>query len=842
MVRSRRGQATLLLVSIISVIASIFLMSSADVFNRDYKFKTRDFDQVLLNEAVISTFSVMEAALARRMWEPPLGPDCLRMNEFNAEGEFANGLKWNVESVYNFKTKNYEMVASGQYNGLKAVFKKRVKVLDVSDYLLFSGSEQQVNLNRRYDPKLPSGLIARDRRVYIRGPLQVYSHNHRPNAVNWSGSPATWPTEFGTVVQGDRIQVGGGISYSPVAIHRANDPAVPASWMLGPYASAWGSPMANYAQYGAGYLLMTRDYVKAQTLLQQVSTEAAGPYTKSSVAREVYPIALFGGTPPLLAWQAADSGSYFNNPDRQVILEYGYAGVNNFGVRGNFTCIMKNGGKRCSDSRDFPKGFDAWRRDAGLDGTLFTADAEEIPSPRLSWDNLDALEKDAQQCGLVVTAPQNSYEDCQIWDARFMQSHALGAAPTCMKTSSIDMEAVTLNNFNPGHYSDPSLKERLPRRVIYLKTPTEIQQTSSRGLMVGSLSDPVARRNLSLWVVSEDMLAFKGYQADTTSPTDINMNKIREVVFNKDASTGVALPSLNIVALSPERIHLFSPFYKPLGRSQFDSQWPASGGKIRPEKHIVSDAERNEEDGFKYGFRKFTIAGVSVITSSKVDSSYPFFLRGVWSAGEDSSASQGPRNQCMLSQAGVPFEKRIPTEHISFNAKIPSYAGGANSPAPPPGSRFYGSKQSISNYYHPDVFIEQQRLISTSLQESEVTLTGVRVHVDFDPTTPPGKRDLSDLKYLPQDQHSYTLYDMSHKHLQWDLPHYYNETPPLTSCHPDNLKFRLKGEGEDFDVWVFTPMVNSGRYLFTQDSPADTYRNIGSLVGVEQPVLETQAH
>lgn len=842
MVLSRHGQATLLLVSIISVIASIFLMSSVDVFNRDYKFKTRDFDQVLLNEAVISTFSVMEAALARRMWEPPLGPDCLRMNQFSAEGEFVNGLKWNVQSVYNFKTKNYEMVASGEYNGLKAVFKKRIKVLDVSDYLLFSGSEQQVNLNRRYDPHLPSGLIARDRRVYIRGPLKVYTHNKRTEATNWSGSPSTWPTEFGTVVQGDRIQVGGGISYSAVPIYKANDPAVPASWMLGPYASAWGAPVTHFAQYGAGYLVMTRDYSKAQTLLQQVSTGATGPYTKGSVANEVYPIALFGGTPPLLAWQAADSGTYFNNPDRQSILEYSYAGANNFGVRGNFTCIMKNGGKRCSDSRDFPKGFDAWRTDAGLDGTLFTADAEEIPSPRLSWDNLNALEKDAQQCGVVISAPQNSYEDCQIWDGRFMQSHAAGGAPHCMRTSSIDMEALSLNNFNAGHYSNPALKERLPRRVIYLKTPAEIRQTSSRGLMAGSLSDPVARRNLALWVVSEDMLAFKGYQANTTSPTENNLNQFREVVFNKDVSTGAPLPPLSVVVLSPEKIHLLSPFYKPLGRTQFESQWPASGGKIRPVNHIVSDAERNEEDGFKYGFRKFTIEGVSVITSSKVDSSYPFFLRGVWSAGLDSSASQGPRNQCMLSQAGVPFEKRDPSESIASFAKIPAHAGAMNSPAPPPGSRFYGSKQSISHYYHPDVFIRQQESMGGYVQESEVTLTGVRVHVDFDPTTPAGKRSLSELSYYPQDQHSYTLYDLSHKHLQWDLPFYFNEVPALTACHPDNFKFRLKGEGEDFDIGVFSPMVNSGRYLFTQDSPGDTYRNIGSLVGVEQPVLETQAH
>lgn len=842
MVRYRHGQATLLLVSIISVIASIFLMSSADVFNRDYKFKTRDFDQVLLNEAVISTFSVMEAALARRMWEPPLGPDCLRMNEFSADGEFSNGLKWNVKSNYNFKTKNYEMLASGQYNGLKAVFKKRVKVLDVSDYLLFSGSEQQVNLSRRYDPNVPSGLIARDRRVYIRGPLQIYTHNHRPNAVNWSGSPATWPTEFGTVIQGDRIQVGGGISYSQVAIHKPNNPADPASAMIGPYAAAWGDPINFFGQYGAGYLLITRDYTKAQSLLSQVSTGAMGPYTKASVAREVYPTALFGGAPPLLAWQATDNGTYFNNPDRDSILYYSYADSNNFGVRGNFTCIAKGGGKKCSDSRDFPKGFEAWRRDAGLEGTLFAADAEEIPSPRLSWDNLDALEKDAQLCGVVVSTPQNSYEDCQIWDSRFMSSHATGGAPGCLRVSSIDMEALNLNNFNPSHYSDPALKERLPRRVIYLKTPAEVRQTSHRGLMAGSISDPVARKNLSLWIVSEDMLALRGYQANTTSPTENNINRLREVVFNKDTSTGSALPPLNIVALSPERVHLLSPFYKPLSRNQFDRQWPASGGKIRPVNHIVSDAERNEEDGFKYGFRKFTIENVSLITSSQVNSSSPFFLRGVWSAGLDSSASQGPRNQCMLSLAGVPFEKNTPAESISMYAKVPSYAGNFNSPAPPSGSRFYGTKNSISQYYHPDVFIRQQEAMGGHVQESEVTLTGVRVHVNFDEATPTGKRNLGTLTYFPADRHSYTLYDLSHKHLQWDLPYYFNPAPALTPCTPSAFKFRAKGAGDDFDTGVFSPTVNSGSYLFTQDSPGDEYRNIGSLVGVEQPVLETQAH
>ncbi|MEK2644433.1 hypothetical protein [Bdellovibrio sp. BCCA] len=846
----KKGQTTILLVSVLSIIGSIFILTSADIFKRDYTFKTRDFDQVLLNEATISSFAVMEAALARRLWDPPPDNQCLKAENFETEGSFPNGLTWKVTATYNYSTKNYELLARGEYAGLKAVFKKRIKVLDVSDYLLFSGNNQNVSLERLYGATSPSALIARDRRIYVKGLLQLGGNIHRPNPeLDWNGSPAGWPAEFGTIIQGDRVQLAGGIEYRLHAVPEPNPGQGNLTALLAPYAYPWGTKPKYHPQFGPGYAIITKDLQKATDLESQVKTGSPVPQTQASVSKEIYPIALFSGNPPLEAWSATDSGGYFNNPDRYSIFNYAYAGLNNYGVRADYTCFAKDGAnqKHCSNSEDFPNGFANWRRNAGLEGVLFTKDAEEIPAPKMSWDNLEALEEDAKQCGIVISNPTNTYSDCDIWDQRFVTKYASqGAGLACSSTSRINLDSIGLSNFNVADLSDPSKKDRLLRRIVYLKVPSEIAQTDARGLMMSALPNNIPRKNLSLWIVSEDTLALRGFQQDLTSPLNSDPQRLREVAFNQDISTPVPAAqkaSLPLVILSPEQIHLLSPQYQPLTPSRLHQMWPSSSGKIHPINHNLTDT-RYEDDGFKYGYRKFILNNIGIITGSNVSATKPFYLRGLWS-GPDSSADQLPSNLCMINTGGYTLEPSSTSQPFVITAKIPPYHSMANSPIPPKGSNYYGGNNNdFPRIYYPEVFWKQRGLTS-SREESEVYFTGIRIHLSFDSATPPGKRDISSPSHLGSESRytDYNAFDLSHKTYTWDSPSYYQGVPQGTSCMPSNMAYRVPSSPTDlFDIRAATPSVNNGRYIFIQSSPALNYRDVGSIVGVEQPILEAQSN
>ncbi|MDG0814966.1 hypothetical protein [Bdellovibrio svalbardensis] len=841
----RRGQATLLIVSVLCVVGVIVLMSSLDVFTKDYNYKSTDFDQVLLDEATSSSFAVMESALSRRLWEPPPDGSCLKAATFNVTGTLPSGVTWKVDTTFNFTTKNFEMTATGKYRNLTSIFKKRVKVLDVSDYLLFSGSTNPVSINRGYNEDFPASMIAKDRRIYTKGPLNAYSMIHRPNPnTDWNGSPSIWPGEYGTILQGDRMQFGGGIYYTPYVIPAPNPGYGNLSTLLAPYADIWGGPSGQYwSTYGAGSMIFTKDSALAETLNQQVINHAAGPLSKTSVKTNVYPQALFGGAPPLEAWKASDSGTYFNDVDKYSIFYYGYAGANEFGVRNNPTCISKTDSfttkKYCSHSEHFPKGFSKWRKDAGLDGYLYTSDSEAVPSPTMNWDNLEALEEDAQVCGQVVSAPTSAYEDCPVWDKKFLKQYALvGSGLACPKTSRLDMEALALNNFDPAQLADPSLKDRLLRRVIYLKVPTEIKQSNLQGLMVGSLSNNAARKNLSLWVVGEDTVTLRGMQSDLTSPLSVDSARLREVMFNQD-TTASGKTSISMVLLSPEQVHLISPFYIPMNSTQFKSYWPTSGGKIKPINHNLTDT-RYEEDGFKYGYRRFYLNNISLITTSATNVSNPFYLQGLWS-GPDSSANQFTANQCMVTLAGQPLPP-LAGSLITDAASMPAYAGAPLSPLPAPSSKYYESGH-LPQIYYPNVFKVQNVAMGNARQESDLFLTGIRIYVDFDAMVIPGKRDLNTPLHDGGESRFVTdvPFDLSHKHFAYDRGVYYYAKPPMTPCVESNVAYLVPSTPTaPYDPYGVLPSVNNGRYIFVHTAPASDYRNIGSIVGVDQPVIETR--
>jgi hypothetical protein len=842
---SQRGQATLLIVTAIVLVGTVLLFSSLDVFVRDYNQKSKDFNQVLLDETTSSTFAVLETALERRMWEPPPDSNCMRSEEVEVSGSTDDGVNWNVKAKFNFATKNYEMTATGSYRNLTSTFKKKIKVMDASDYLLLSTNPNDISLERLYSASAPTALIARDRRIYTQGSLVMSANIDRDNPkMNFNGTPASWPGEYGTIIQGDRMQFSGGIRYQDYSIPEPNpDASNNIVSLLAPYSTPLNEGPEYYSQWGAGVGVFTTDYSKATTLQSMVNSSASGPLSKSDVASGVYPYALFGGTPPLKAWSAADSGTYLNDPDRQSIFLYGWGGANGFGVRIDATCISKSDWKTtkkfCSHSEHFPNGFKKWRSDAGLDGYLFTSDAVAIPAPTLSWDNLKALEADAQQCGAVVSAPVSPYRDCQVWDTNFVKSYAnTGSTANCMSVSTLDLDTLALNNFNSALLNDPANSERLLRRVVYLKVPAEIKQKDAAGLMLSQLPADAARQKLSVWVVSEDMISLKGYQADTSSPLDSDPARLREVFFNEDASGGNKQP-IQITLLTTEQVHLLSPFYVPMTPAHLTSVWPVSGGKIHPVRGNLTDYERYEDDGFKYGYRRFKISGMSLITNSATSSSNPFFFRGLWS-GPDSSAGQFPSNLCMISKAGVDLQSNG-LNPLVHSALIPAYAGEPNSPAPPASSRYYNGSTSFPFIYAPAVFnLQRAQPVHTGREQSEIVFKGISLSTTFATETPSGFRPLNTPLYRSSDGRDGTLpFDLSHKRFAYDVDYYYKQKPMGTACTPDNMEF-ITPTWSVTDPGASQPTINNGRQVFLQTSPEVTFRNVGSVLGVDQLVIETR--
>lgn len=847
------GQAALLFVSVLCAVGFIILTSSLDVFVRDYNYKARDYNQVLLDEMTASSFAVMEAALERRLWEPPPDSSCMKSKDFSVSGTLPEGVSWEVKATYDNVTKNFQLVANGEYKGLTSQFKKKIKVMDVSDYLLFTTKPDSVYLDRLYSGTAPTALIARDRRIYTKGPLVLGANIVRPNSkMDWNGSPAIFPAEWGTIIQGDRMQFGGGLYYRPYLVPKPNPDSPPTNIesLLAPYSNAFDAPQTHYSQFGGGSTIITKDYTKAITLKDQVIAAGVGPLTKASLQRELYPIALFGGTPPLQAWSASDSGTYFNDIDRYSIFYYSYADENKFGVRIDATCLSRvdafDTKKYCSHSEHFPRGFEQWRKNAGLEGYLFTGEATEVVSPTLTWDNMAALEEDAQTCGAVISTPVSPYTDCPIWDANFIKKYATtGDTNLCLRTSSIDLDNLTLSNFNLAAVNDPSNTDNLLRRVIYIKGPSEIKQIDARGLMLSKVSDDAARQKLPIWIVSEDLIALKGYQADTTSPLDVNPGKLREVVFNEDASG--ALPAsqkspLNITVFSPEQVHLLSPFYVPVTPSHMTRIYPSSGGRLRPIRHILTDWELNENDGFKYGYRRYKVRNVSLVASQNTNSSAPFFLRGLWS-GPDSSASQFPSNQCMVSLAGQTLIKTA-TQPIQLQAQLPSYHSMVDSPIPPPSSRYYNGKSEFPFYYVPDVFNVQRTAPENNYRDqSDVVLTGITIETNFSNESPPGKRDLSTPLYAPFNSRGYTNLpiDIAHKHFTWDTLSYY-KTKTSAACIPDEMEYRTPPSPSHLtDKVAANISLNHSRQVYIQESPGDNYRQLGSILGIDQLVIETKA-
>ncbi|MBK9321835.1 MAG: hypothetical protein IPM97_02565 [Bdellovibrionaceae bacterium] len=341
LLKKQNGIAVLTIVLIVSAVGIFFLFQVMSIYSKNQNLFVKEKDGLLLNEATMSTFAVMEAALARRMWEPPPNASCLKSENFSVTGEFSNGLKWKVDAFYNAQAKNFELTAEGIYKGQSAKYKKYIKVVDGSDYLIFSAGEKEVILGRLYDEKSATAMIARDRRIFTKGPISFQAALDIPNPkINFGGQVSPFPGTYGTIIQGDRMQFAGGMRYQQYSVPEPQLPDETVSFknLLSPFSNSWGTPDKTISQWGGGVAVITKDPLLASNLQSQVNT-GIGALTKASVASNVYPYALFGGVPPLTAWTGVDSGAYLNDPDKASIFYYTYGAGKLLWYQGEF-CLF----------------------------------------------------------------------------------------------------------------------------------------------------------------------------------------------------------------------------------------------------------------------------------------------------------------------------------------------------------------------------------------------------------------------------------------------------------------------------------------------------------------------
>ncbi|MCM2324061.1 MAG: hypothetical protein NDJ90_12445 [Oligoflexia bacterium] len=826
------GASALLPIMIIFGLASAGMLAFSTLHRMRVAGLSTAFTKMVARQTARSAFVIMEAALQRRLWEMPPDAQCLKSTQFSVSGSTPDGANYTVEASYDPETTTVRLLSTGTFKGAKASAEKKIKTLDSTDFLVFSKGSAPTTLSRLYDQKAPVGYIGRNRKIYFEGPLHFFSVLERPTyPPDWNTpTPMVLPGELGTIIQGERFYFLKGVSYATYPMQLPNGE---------PYRSMFLTQGLNhYYQNGAGAAFFTSDHALAIQLDQDVRDGTmTGLPPFATLKKSIYPIALFCGARPLKAESGIDDGCYMNDPNQWLVIYHDYGGIANFGLRGDFTCLGRSdipNPKRCSSSDDFPNGFRRWRRDAGLENIFYARDGVPISYPSINWDNLEALKEDAIACGLVTnTATLPGYQDCDISNTRIINDHLNGVS-SCEQISKLDFETAPslLNNFTPAHYSDPTLKNRLLRRIIYSNSPIELAQTAASGLAT-SLADPQVRSNLSLWMVNEDRYILKPMQPDLSSPLDSNPALRRALYFNQDPSG--ATPSLNLLLLSPEQVQIISPQHVPYLSVDLLQALPVVAGKIKPRNHIFTDSYHQENDGFKYGFRDIHIGNVTLITNALSLSGWynnsGFNLRGLWSGGQDSSANQYVRNACMFSDpvGHVAVDPFSPAPASSYSWVPPSLPATPDSVVPPLGSRFYKPGNEVSSYFYPHVFTVQQAAMDTIVMNSRLFHTGIRILMNFDGSTPGGKRDLSARRHIASD---FVAADLSDRRYIW-TPSYYYQTTSGSTCGPAPIA----GSG-NIDGMTGLIQVNVDRTLYSQQSPPTTLPKMGSLFGVELPVVE----
>lgn len=631
----RKGSTAVLIIMGFLILFSSLFYAVGNVTLQRRGFNSKQWNVSVAKQAAMSGFSLIESALRRRLWEPPPDSACLKSPTFDVSGTTPEGATYKVTGVYDHTSQMIVLHATASFGNVTQGFKKIIKTLDASDFLIYSQKTTDTDFNRPYALRDATGFIAKKRRIYFEGPVRFVTGIYGGGAPdNWNGARTlNLPRELAGIFQSERMQFIGGLSY----------PAVPTSLPLAsepeyPLISGWTSKLH---MRGSGEAVFLKDYAKAQDLYRRVKENVPGNITQAEIQPHVYPHAFTSGPLPLDGSTAPDDGTYTNEITKFRVWQYAIGGGNS--NSGDYTCFS-SASRNCTSSKDFPKGFEKWVEDAGLVGILQGGESEKTSFPALNWDNYDALREDAVACGFVVDAPVNTYGDCDISDSNKFISYAQTGAPPCSEISQLDLETLTskLSNFSLATYADPVLAQRKLRRVVYSTVKLQLAQTNEKGIMMDVPND-ARRANLPIWFVNEDKFILKPFQDNEDKDAfwaRLNADPTRMlrkgVYFNQD-STAVApaaVPGMKITMLSPEGLQVISPRHVPYTFAQVQAAYPriASSGLINVKVTPFTDYLHQEDDYFSYGIKDVYLGNMTIISNANQTTVNPsgIELRGAW--------------------------------------------------------------------------------------------------------------------------------------------------------------------------------------------------------------------
>jgi hypothetical protein len=786
------------------------------------------WNQLQAKEAAHAAVLILQEALKRRLWEPPPDDQCLKAKTFGVAGTFGPS-KFTTSASVDFDSDTITLVGSAALGKSTASMVKYLRSFDVGDILLYSSAAAPVKLEAAPESPYMLSLLGEDKMIYMEGPLQLYTRMSTIYGRTYSKSfsdvrPPFLPKDIRLLIQSQRMYLLGGIRYDDLRGVIPNDIMTPQyedeKNTLQPYAGL--VPSAS-----SGYSIFTSDYDRASQAVKLALNGGPWDGKLDPLMKGVYPYAMGGSSLPVTLENAADTGTYFNDPSRLPDFNFLYGAY--FGWHTSVSCVHHQGsGQFCSDSLKFPKSFDNWRKSAGLENIVIT-DAKLIKTKSLNWDNFDALKEDAQVCGINVTSSTAShlkYMDCDLTDSKRMLSYISTGSDPCEPILQTDLTEWTAKfpHFSSGVYQSLSSPRRALRRVIYADTDIEIAQSSEKGLWPSL--DKKTRGILPIWIVNEQKTQIRPYQplSERSSPLNDPTPRMRKLFFNKDTSSS-SVPSLKLVFLTRNPISVVSSFHQALSFSDLKAAYPQSGGVLKAKTSILTDAQREENDGFKYGLRSVELSNLAIISSDQVPVDNTFYMRGLWS-GFSTGIEQSVRNACIFAGSDAPLVEGLPP----LPATRPS---DANPYLPPEGSRFYKNGNQINNFaYVAEVFNRFYQ--NALLLDSILNLSGRRVVLHFSGTDA-ARGDLGERRYAPA---SYYPVDWGDRKIVWDNPHYFSNTGPGGRLCKDPWIMQA-GSFQASTSVNYIPL-NRGDYKFSLSTPTNPDNYLGALWTRQESVMEAQ--
>ncbi|OQW51003.1 MAG: hypothetical protein A4S09_10735 [Proteobacteria bacterium SG_bin7] len=896
--REHKGSTAVILIMGFLVLFSSLFYTVGNVTLQRRGFNAHQWNVTVAKQAAMSGFVLMEAALRRRLWEPPPDNACLKSASFDVSGTTPEGATFQVTGIYDSTSQMIILNSKATYANVTQGFKKIIKTLDASDFLIYSQKTTDTTFSRPYALVGATGFIAKKRRIYFEGPVNFAT------TIFGGGSPANWngartpnlPRELTGIFQSERMQFLGGLSYSlrPTNLPLPIEPEYP-------LISGW---TGKYHTKSNGESVFLKDYVKAQTLYNKVKANIPGNISQNEIQPHVYPYALTSGSLPLDGSTAPDNGTYINDITKFRFWDYRIGG--GLGDSGDFTCFSSST-RNCTSSKDFPKGFEKWVEDAGLTGVLQAGESEKISFPALNWDNYDALKEDAQACGLVIDTPMNTYNDCDLSDSDKFKNYALTGANPCSDISRLDLETLTgkLNNFNLSSYSDSTLANKQLRRVVYSTVKLELAQTNEKGVM-NDVPNGAHRENLSIWFVGEDKFIIKPFQDGETRDqfwtrvlADPTQSVRKNVYFNQD-STAVApnaIPGVKITLMSPEATQIISPKHVPYTFAQVQAAYPrilSSPGFVNTQITPFTDYLHQEDDYFSYGVRDVYLGNVTLISNANQATTNPsgITLRGAWGGIDalndhnlnlhlaclfdkpnDSTSltpgwifqpntpwyktycptssrcpdCTGTATDCdylywaKINALALPAKDKDPFENYYKDANaLPDHLAGQDL-LPKPTSWFYkqsGPAPLFDWYRIPKILLKQA---GGSVNATTMIFhTGTQIVTYFDSQVPTDRprRNLAKPNYRYTNRHDIGRFK-DNRRFRYNGENFFQATGGtyLTSEGKScENEVVTKAGGAHSERWIYT---NQDKQSFMQLVPDDIYyHGLGNLFGVEMPVIE----